>query len=109
MHVLYTSSYSIKNCKVSFTNVQGCHQVAKAVSVPPTAILGGLLILSSFFLSPSLVMVPGTDWVEPALIWLTISMPTGSRKTTVYQFLMDIIKSVRSQVCKGECVCMMWS
>ena len=53
-------------------------------------------------------MVPGTDWVEPALVWLTISMPTGSRKTTVYQFLMDIIKSVRRQVYKGECVCVVW-
>lgn len=54
------------------------------MSVPPTAILGGLLILTSFVLSPAVIKVPGTDWVEPTLIWLTINMPTGSHKTTVY-------------------------
>ena len=71
---------------VNVHSLQGCSQVAKAMSVPPGAILGGLLILTSFVISPAAVTVPGTDWVEPALIWLTISMPTGSRKTTVYQF-----------------------
>ena len=95
--------YSSYSTVITLKMQQGCQQVAEAVSVPPTAILGGLLILASFFLSPASIVVPGTDWVEPALLWLTISMPTGSRKTTVYQFLMDIIKSVRGQVCKGEC------
>ena len=65
------------------------------MSVPPSAIMGGLLILTSFVMSPAVVNVPGTDWVEPALIWLTISMPTGSRKTTVYQFLRGLLGEVR--------------
>ena len=53
------------------------------MSVPPAAILGGLLIVTSFIISPAVVKVPGTGWTEPALIWLTISMPTGSQKTTI--------------------------
>ena len=57
------------------------------MSVPPAAILGGLLILTSFIISHSVISVPGTDWIEPALIWLIICMPTGSHKTTIYQFL----------------------
>ena len=77
--------------------MQGCDQIGRSISVPPTAILGGLLILTSFFLSPSSISVPGTDWVEPSLIWLTINMPTGSRKSTVYQLLLDILKTVRSR------------
>ena len=65
------------------------------MSVPPGAILSGLLILTSFVISPSVVTVPGTDWVEPTMIWLTISMPTGSRKTTVYQFMRGLLQNIR--------------
>ena len=72
------------------------------MSVPPAAILGGLLILTSFIISPSVISVPGTDWIEPALIWLTISMPTGSRKTTIYQFLRKILQDIRHMAgCTG--------
>lgn len=73
------------------------------MSVPPAAILGGLLILTSLVVSPAEVVVPNTDWVEPVLIWLTISMPTGSRKTTVYQFLRGLIQNIREATrCTGE-------
>lgn len=83
--------------------LQGCFQVAKAMSVPPSAILSGLLILTSYVLSPAAVAVPGTDWVEPAIIWLAISMPTGSRKTTVHQFLRTLLQAVREQAkCSGN-------
>ena len=52
-------------------------------------------MLTSFVLSPCVVKVPGTVWVEPALFWLIISMPTGSRKTTVYQFMRRMLEDVR--------------
>ena len=68
--------------------------MGKALSVPPAAVLGGLLIITGFVISPAVVTVPGTSWVEPALIWLTISMLTGSRKTTIYQFLRDMQRFV---------------
>lgn len=72
------------------------------MSVPPAAILGGLLILTSLVISPAEVVVPNTDWVEPVLTWLTISMPTGSRKTTVYQFLQGLLQSIREATrCTG--------
>ena len=73
------------------------------MSVPPGAILGGLLILTSYSISPCVVRVPGTDWVEPTLLWLTISMPTGSRKTTVYQFLRELVQDIRKEAqCSGK-------
>ena len=73
------------------------------MSVPPAAILGGLLLITSFIISPAMVTVPGTDWVKPALIWLTISMPTGSRKTTIYQFLRRLLQRIHHQTqCKGK-------
>ena len=82
---------------------QGCQQVGKAMSVPPAAVLGGLLINTSFVMSPAVVKVPGTSWVEPVLVWLTISMPTGSRKTTIYQFLRELLQRVRCAAkCKGQ-------
>ena len=78
------------SCKLPF---QGCQQVGKAMSVPPAAVLGGVLIITSFVMSPAIVKVPGTNWVETVLVWLMISMPTGSSKTTMYQFLRDILQS----------------
>ena len=64
------------------------------MSVPPAAIHGGLLILTSLVISPAEVVVPNTDWVEPVLIWLTISMPTGSHNARVYQFLCGLLRSI---------------
>ena len=75
--------------------LQGIQQVAKARSVPRSVVLGGLLILTSFFLSPVSVTIPETDWIEPAFVWITISMPTGSRKSSVYSFLQDLIHDIR--------------
>lgn len=84
--------------------MQGCRQIGKAISVPPAAILGELLILTSFVISPAVVTVPQTDWVEPTFIWLTISMPTGSRKITVYQFLRGLLQDIRQAArCSGTC------
>ena len=72
------------------------------MSVPPAAILGGLLFLTILMISPAEVVVPNTDWVEPVLICLIISVPTGSRKTTVYQFLRGLLQSIRVATrCKG--------
>lgn len=99
-HWYFASSY-FTDTYAWFSDVQGCHQVAKAISVPPAAILGGLLILTSFVLSRSAVSVPGTDWVEPGLIWLAISMPTGSRKSTVHWCLIQLLKDMKKKVCRG--------
>ena len=72
------------------------------MSVPPGVILGGLSILTSFVISPTIVTVPNTDWEEATLIWLTISMPTGSRKTTIYQFLRRLLQDIHHEAnCKG--------
>ena len=72
------------------------------MSVPAAAILGGLIILTSFVISPATVKVPNTPWDEPTLIWLVISMPTGSRKTTIYRFLRMLLKRIHERAqCKG--------
>lgn len=57
--------------------MQGCFQVGKALCIPPIAVLGGLLTVTSYIVSPAIVEVPGTEWAETALIWLSINMPTG--------------------------------
>lgn len=48
-------------------------------------------------LSPSVVKVPGTDWTEPILMWLTVSMPTGSGKSTIFRHLYSLIRAVRTK------------
>ena len=46
-------------------------------------------------LSPSSVRVPSTDWCEPVLLWLTVSMPTGSGKSTLFRHLYSLLEKVR--------------
>lgn len=80
--------------------MQGCFQVSKALCIPPLAVLGGLVTLTSFVISPAVVEVPGTEWREPVLVWLSVNMPTGSSKSSLYQFLHGVITKV-----KKECGC----
>lgn len=45
--------------------------------MPPDAILCGLLLVISF-MSHCVISVPGTVWVEPVILWIAITIPTGS-------------------------------
>ena len=46
-------------------------------------------------LSPATVHVPGTEWFEPVLMWLTVCMPTGSGKSTLFRHLYGLLERVR--------------
>ena len=70
--------------------------MGKALNLSPTAVLGGYLILGSFVLSPASVRVPHTNWEEPVLLWLTVSMPTGSGKSTLFRHLYDLLQRTRT-------------
>ena len=59
----------------------------------PLAILSGYIIIGSCILSPSIVMIDDTDWREPILVWLTICMPTGSRKSSLFRHLFNILQN----------------
>ena len=47
-------------------------------------------------LSPSSVKVPDTDWTEPVIIWLTMSMHTGSGKSTLFRHLYTLMREVHA-------------
>lgn len=53
--------------------LQGCEQLGRALDMPPDAIITGLLLLVSFFMSHCAVEVPDTMWIEPAILWITIT------------------------------------
>ena len=74
--------------------LQGCVQVGKAINLPTTAVLYRYL-LGSYVLSPAVVEVPGTDWAEPVLLLLTVSMPTGNGKSTLFRHLFRVLEEVR--------------
>lgn len=42
-----------------------------------------------------MVTIPGIDWEEPALVWLCINMPTGSGKSSLYKYLVDLANNIR--------------
>lgn len=78
--------------------IQGCKQIGRAIDMPPDAILSGILLLMSFFMSHCVIKVPGTVWIEPAILWIAITMPTGSGKTPLFIFLTSILQKVRSKL-----------
>ena len=63
--------------------------------MPPTAVLWGYLVLCSYIISPSTVEVSGTDWSEPVLLWLTVTMPMGSGKSTLFRHLYSLLIDIR--------------
>lgn len=73
------------------------------MNISPTAVLTGYLILGSFILSPSSIQVPKTDWEEPVLLWMTIAMPTGSGKSTLFRHLYNLLQRIRSILGIAEC------
>ena len=40
--------------------------------------------------------VPETNWTEPVLLWLTVAMPTGSGKSTLFRHIYSILINVRT-------------
>ena len=65
--------------------------------MPPTAVLGGLLIVVAFAMSHACVSIPGTEWVEPVLLWISIGMPTGSGKSPLFKYLLTLLWKARSR------------
>ena len=76
---------------------QGFQQLGKSFDVPPTAVLGGVMSHISYCLSHGVIEVPGTEWVEPSLLWLSICMQTGSGKTPLFSFLTSLLKKVQQK------------
>ena len=67
-----------------------------AISMSPTAVLAGLILILSFTMSHSVVEIEGTDWREPVLLWLSICMPTGMGKSSLCRFLRNRIKAAKA-------------
>lgn len=51
--------------------------------------------MGSFVLSPATVKVPQTEWAEPILLWMTVAMPTGTGKSTLFRYLYNLLVRVR--------------
>ena len=82
--------------------VQGCHQIGRSLSLPPTAVLSGFIALTSHVISPATVAITDINWVEPALVWVSINMPTGSGKSSLYKYLYNITCEVRRRSGKAQ-------
>ena len=41
--------------------------------------------------------VDGTDWVEPVILWLTVVMPTGSGKSSVFRYVLKLLDMARGK------------
>ena len=41
-------------------------------------------------MSHSAIQVDSTDWIEPAIVWISICMPTGSGKSSLCKYLKHL-------------------
>ena len=48
--------------------------------------------------SPAVIKVCDKDWVEPVILRITICMPTGSDKSTLFKHLMELLQKIQ-QAC----------
>ena len=78
------------------------------MSMPSTAVLSGLVIIMSFMLAHSNVNVAGTQWSEPVVLWVTIGMPTGSGKSSLFNYFLGLLRNVR-QKCKRKDIHPSWT
>ena len=72
--------------------------MGKALDMPPDSVLCGILLLTSYCQSHCCITVPGTAWVEPAILWIATAMPTGAGKTPLFNFLTGVLQRVRSRL-----------
>lgn len=73
----------------------------------PVAVLSGLIFVTSYCMSHSLVDVEDTEWTEPVILWIVICMPTGSGKSSLYKYLCKILLDIRS-ACNIEATAPSW-
>ena len=57
--------------------------------MPPTAVLAGLLTIVSFSMSHSIVKVDESELC--VLLWISICMPTGCAKSSLYSYLHKLV------------------
>lgn len=57
------------------------------------------MILCGYMLSPARVKVPNTSWKEPVILWLTISMPTGS---TLFGHMHELLEQIKKLAGVGD-------
>ena len=63
----------------------------------PMAVLAGYILIISFSMTHSVVEVEGTNIIEPVLVWLSICMPTGSGKSSLWSHLNKLVERARKK------------
>jgi len=77
--------------------LQNIEATAEALSVPPTAVLAGLLTIVGFSMSHATVKVDTSELCEPILLWISICMPTGCAKSSLYNYLHGLVNKARKK------------
>ena len=57
----------------------------------------GFIALTSHVISPAVVTIPDINWSEPTLVWMSINIPTGSGKFSLYKYLYDMTFEIRKR------------
>ena len=66
------------------------------------AVLAGMLVIVSYSMSHSVVEIEKSDLVEPVLIWISICMPTGCAKSSLCNYLRDLVLKARKVCAKKD-------
>lgn len=53
--------------------------------------------MGSFILSPASIKIPETDWEAAVIAWISVNMPTGSRKSPLFVHIFNVMQRVRQR------------
>ena len=87
------------------TMLTGLLSVQKSKSVPWLGLFLGNVFPLPYVINSS-VTIETTDWEEPALVWLLLHMPSGTRKSVIYKYIKFITSGLEDdgriyQICES--------
>ena len=72
-------------------------KISKSLSIPWLGLLVGLSQPVQYAMDYATMDLKGSDWWEPTIFWPLMHMPSATRKSVVYKFIKDVIKSLEPE------------
>ena len=71
-------------------------KVSDSLSIPWMGILVGLTQPIQYAMNYATIDLEKSDWWEPTIFWPLTHMPSATRKSVIFKFIKDVVKSLES-------------
>ena len=69
----------------------------KCMSVPWFGLLMGSIFPVPYVLKYTSVTIESADWIEPTIIWVLMHMPSGTRKSVIYNYIQSLLTDLEDE------------